>query len=436
MRSRNVERAPDFDPEKETKEPWQIDYVVMSHPDADHYGGFKYLFNNPKLKFDKVYHNGIVERPFAKPPVKVAGVKYPHDLGGVFKDRGETYLYDYVTSGTALKKLLKIEPKSTKKLVTCFRALYANNKTASVGALGVNIVSLGTDTFMESFDPSEKLSMQILGPIRERPKFKGKTRLSVRTLGGEGETKNGHSIIFKARYNNLTLLLGGDLNSPAQNFLLQQYSGSKETPEKLLKTIHNLENKKQPLGAKDQTKLDKARINFENLEKAGRDIFEVDVAKACHHGSQHIIDSFIRSVNAVATVISSGDDEPHSHPRPSALGAYGKHGRGNRPLLFSTELARSTNEFTPQLKQYLAMRGIVLQIEAEPDEKKKKALEATLEGRKDRNVAVYGMITLRALGDTVIIAQKLERAAKKYRKWDIYELYYDKTIGKFVYDSH
>jgi len=183
-------------------------------------------------------------------------------------------------------------------------------------------------------------------------------------------------------------------------------------------------------------KLDDAEFDFQNLEDTGRKIFGVDVAKACHHGSQHIIDSFIRSVNSVATVISSGDKESHSHPRPDALGAYGKLARGDRPLIFSTELARSTNEFTPQLKSYLALRGITLQIEAETDKKKKKALEASLEEKRDRNVAVYGMITLRATNDKVIIAQKLEEARSASQKWDIYELHFDKDSGELVYDGH
>jgi hypothetical protein len=49
-------------------------------------------------------------------------------------------------------------------------------------------------------------------------------------------------------------------------------------------------------------------------------------------------------VDATVTVLSSGDNEPYSHPRPDALGALGKHGRGLRPLIFSTELARSAKE--------------------------------------------------------------------------------------------
>ena len=48
------------------KPPFHIEQAVISHPDLDHYFGFKYLFENPKLSFGTVFHNGIVERPISK----------------------------------------------------------------------------------------------------------------------------------------------------------------------------------------------------------------------------------------------------------------------------------------------------------------------------------------------------------------------------------
>ena len=44
LRSRNVERAPDFDEDAPEQEPWLIDHVVISHPDNDHYYGFLDVF--------------------------------------------------------------------------------------------------------------------------------------------------------------------------------------------------------------------------------------------------------------------------------------------------------------------------------------------------------------------------------------------------------
>ena len=430
LRYRNVENSIDFDPTRTKKEPWKIDYVVMSHPDQDHYGGFEKIFKNPKLSFDKVYHNGIVERPDGD---EEAGVEYDDDLGGKFSADGESYLFDYVSSASSLREVVNKHPKTNKKLIKTFRALFKNTNSATVKAVGVNMASLKTPRYLENFGDDQNFSLQILGPIRERKSFNGASRTTLRELGNEGVTKNGHSIIFKARFGHLKLLLGGDLNSQSQNFLLKSYSNMDQTPEQIEKAIYKLKKKSQPLNEPNKLKLEELLEQYAHMEKVGEDIFGVDVAKACHHGSQHILDSFIRSVNAVATVISSGDNESHSHPRPDALGAYGRYGRGHRPLIFSTELARSTHEFTPQLTNYLALRGITLQIEAETDKSKKKALLATLESKRDRNVAVYGMITLRALGDKVIIAQKLEVARSASQKWDIYELHFDLKEDQFVY---
>jgi hypothetical protein len=44
----------------------------------------------------------------------------------------------------------------------------------------------------------------------------------------------------------------------------------------------------------------------------------------------------------------------------------------------------------------------------------------------DRSVAVYGAINLRTDGNKGVFAQRLERAARKDKKWDIYLLEEDK----------
>jgi hypothetical protein len=110
---------------------------------------------------------------------------------------------------------------------------------------------------------------------------------------------------------------------------------------------------------------------------------------------------------AVATVISSGDDESYCHPRPDSLGTIGKFSRGERPMIFSTELARSNKEF--------------IDLKDIPEGKK-----------RERVVTVYGMINLRTDGEKMIIAQKLERKAAT-RNWDIHKLEWDKTAGLFEY---
>ena len=58
-----------------------------------------------------------------------------------------------------------------------------------------------------------------------------------------------------------------------------------------------------------------------------------------------------------------------------------------------------------------------------------------MQERKDRNVVVYGMITLRTDGEKVIIAQKIEAPTRKSEKQDIHELRYNEDTNKFDYLS-
>lgn len=141
-----------------------------------------------------------------------------------------------------------------------------------------------------------------------------------------------------------------------------------------------------------------------------RKTLEVDIAKSCHHGSADFTSEFLKALNPVATVISSGDNEPHTHPRPDTLGTIGKHSRGERSLIFSTELSRSGKEFVEIAKL---------------DPRKK----------KERVVIVYGMINVRTDGEKVIVAQKLERKAAG-RDWDIHKLEWESVAKQFAYKQY
>ncbi len=59
-----------------------------------------------------------------------------------------------------------------------------------------------------------------------------------------------------------------------------------------------------------------------------------------------------------------------------------------------------------------------------------------MEEKQDRNVAVYGMITLRALGEHVVMAQKLEQPRDNGTKWDIHELICNSKREAFELVTH
>ena len=101
--------------------------------------------------------------------------------------------------------------------------------------------------------------------------------------------------------------------------------------------------------------------------------------------------------------------------------------------MFSTEIARSTHEFTPIFKYYERIKKYQADLSAATSKREKARLTKEIEGEKDRNVAVYGMITLRTNGEKVFIAQKVEEPAGNDRKWDIHELAFNKDRDEFVY---
>ncbi|HMF71808.1 MAG TPA: hypothetical protein VK616_10050, partial [Flavitalea sp.] len=111
--------------------------------------------------------------------------------------------------------------------------------------------------------------------------------------------------------------------------------------------------------------------------------FEADVAKSCHHGASEFTLEYMAAVNPYATVISSGDNETYSHPRADAIGCAGKYSKSTRPLVFSTELARSSNVETDSIK--------------------------------------FGMINLRSDGKSIIMAQ-MKEASGDGDVWDLYEV--------------
>ena len=372
LRSRNVAPAPDFDPDDpDVRKPWTIDHVVISHPDNDHYYGFLDVFENRKLKFDKVFHNGIVERPIDdKDPALV----YPtnDDLGGYAKSGTKSYVWDVIDTSSKMKALIKAHPKTRKQYLSTLRACVANSPGVTFKSLSTDVSDLNKSVYMGPFDGSGKLALRVLGPVPEKITHQGITRSCLRKLGNEGVTKNGHSVILKLQYGKLAVMLGGDLNTQSQDFLLQNYTSVKSKASSLERKISKLHAKGSTITISEQKELDVARAKLETIVAEARVSFECDVTKACHHGSSHFADTFLRVVNAAATVISSGDKESHSHPRPDALGAFGKHGRGDRPLIFSTELARSTREFTPIIKYFDALRDYMGQLDAADSERERK----------------------------------------------------------------
>ena len=383
----------------EFKNTWHFEAAVITHPDQDHYYGFKKLFEEPNVHFGTIYHNGIMEErdePLG-PSAMSGGVKY---LTGIAENK--QHLEDFLADEPRWRHPTK--PQYDKRYPTLLNAALTNGRVGDVRMLSVNQSQRHGDRgYLPGYGPGRELSIEVLGPVDE-PDANGKTRLRWfrdRPDGGSydvGKTKNGHSVILRLQYRDVSLLLGGDLNTSAEMFILQHYAGIDEPPS--------------------------SAVDEQQLAEGARVMLESDIAKCCHHGSDDFSDAFLRAVISVGTIISSGDQESHAHPRCDTLGAIGLYGRGWRPLIMSTELMRSTREREPEA---LAVRiGRLREMrDRETDPEKLKQANDLLDQVSNellkRNVTVYGAINLRTDGRRAVLAYMLEQPKRK-KRWDIYRL--------------
>ena len=408
-----------------------FDGFIITHPDNDHYLGFQDIVEDEHVTCNHIYHNGLMEQFKIEHDGTQKSAK-EHLLGPFIEKDGQEYLTGLIKSDGDLSGFLSDPDKWIKKSTgrgKQFPTLLNTAQTAK-NKNGTrrfpDITNLSTEhgemhdglSYLPGFGPDnpDKCEIRIVGPVIEE--VNGKTTLRVlnkkpmeKTKSMDvGKTKNGHSILLKLQYKNLRMLFGGDLNSSAEMFLLRHYTG---------KNVY-----------------DKKPKTMREAIKIAAEIFGVDIAKSCHHGSADFKDEFLEVVNAAATVVSSGDEESHAHPRCDTLGAIGRNGYGERPLVFSTELSRSAKEFinkedTPWF-QAAIIKG---KIEAETDPVKKSQLETEFERfneqSKIRAVTSYGAINLRSDGEKVVMAYMKEKSSRSSR-WDVYPLEMNEQ-GDFEY---
>ena len=366
--------------------------AVITHPDADHYLGFEPIFASGTVKFDKVYHSGLVERP-------VAGTW--EKLGGLTPDGNASFLEQLVETDAELRQLFQ-PPPGRKEYPRTIRAAL---DTQAVTEFAMLSTAHGTQedgtSWVPGFAPSNNrgYTIEVLGPFVEQTAA-GKKRL--RRLGSYGETKNGHSVLLKLCFRDFRVLFGGDLNLPAEKFLLMRYAGIDKWP-------------KTP--AEREAMLAKVRPRFRS-----------EVLKVCHHGSADVTDEFLEAVEPAAFVISSGDQEGHVHPRPDLLGRLGRKGRGESPVLLSTELQRSTRDREDQRLVGQLKSDIAAQIGTQTEARRKR-IDAAIKSLSRSNVDVDGAIYVKTDGLRLIAAFKKESASET-DKWFYFE--YRLADGKLL----
>ncbi len=309
--------------------------VVMSHPDTDHYRGLMHVLKDPDFSFGTVYHNGIIRYDDDKPEGK------PFDLGKLEVDAGGRKILNETFSTLDQARNLV----NGGALISTFRSFWNACKTAKdQGRLNKAIRITNRNTNLPGFatnDPG-KLRIEVLGPIPTAATGAVKyvtfpdPHDHPSLAPSSSHTRNGHSIVLKLIFGKHSFLFGGDLNIPAQKHLLAEHP-------------------------------DPSR-------------FQVDLAKACHHGSSDFTVEFFKKIRPHVNVFSSGDNKSFDHPMADALGAAGHHTRGDHPLLFSTEIARA----------------------------------------ETRSGTHYGLINARSNGTILALAQMKEQHKRKADVWDSY----------------
>jgi beta-lactamase superfamily II metal-dependent hydrolase len=296
------------------EKPREIDCIVVTHGDADHFSGLTEIFeseqhsNKKKRLFmqpRRVYHNGIVKRPSKRNGKTVSDKAL---LGPTKETAAGLFL-------TGLEEnLLKVSDAEMNEPFKKWKeALAAYNKRSKVT---FRRLEFGDEKAFD-FLTTDELAVEVLGPITEevsgKPalKFLGNPPKGPKVghesleLGDEGfkgfsasHTINGHSIVFRLRYGGFSYLFCGDLNDESSRFLVRE---------------HN-----------------KGDVSL-----------RAEVFKVPHHGSADFSGALLQAVSPVVSVVSSGDENPRKeyiHPRATLMGALGKHSRIPEPLIFVTEL--------------------------------------------------------------------------------------------------
>lgn len=351
----------------------ELDAMIASHNDADHYGGLWDLIN-PKeqrelkintanVEVSKFYHAGVgwfkKGESRSLGPIENKKLTLLVENEDDIKELLETGRNGYILQGEWASFMQCIVDKE----IPCQRL---SNKSG-------DLKQFATDDF----------DIKVLSPIEIE--YNGKP--AYESLGESSQNTNGHSITLRLDYKSVRILLTGDLNAESQKRILSFY-----------------ENNETELSC--------------------------DIAKSCHHGSDDCSFEFLTHISAGATIISSGDAEGHSHPRPSIVAASGITGyktiRNDKivtPLVYSTEISRSYKIGSIEQLKVLKTGAIInssTDMEVTYKETNAGDLNPTPKTKSfwDKKIVggiIYGLVNVRTDGKKILCATLSE----KDNGWDI-----------------
>ncbi|MCP4122385.1 MAG: hypothetical protein GY751_11580 [Bacteroidetes bacterium] len=366
----------------------ELDAMICSHCDADHYGGLWDLLLNTENDKELDTKKTIVDHFYH------AGVSWwKTDAKKRFLGKEEDgRMHDLLTGKTSIRNGLRSTSDlrlqgEWAKFLKCVL-----DSGATIDRLSHNPQK--NFEYLPGYEQDKQTSIKILGPIEET--YQGKPTL--KDLGGASKNTNGNSILLRVDYGKARILLTGDLNKKSQQHIIKSLSG--------------------------------------NLQELA-----ADVAKSCHHGSDDCSYDFLQYVNAAATVISSGDDETHAHPRPNIVAASGATGfkRINNdemitPLIYSTEISRSVKIGDPYkvMSKNVKIGDKNVDVELTDEQKTQISFKRVSSGQlraSDKTKSmnrlkvidgiVYGLVNVRTDGNKILCATLNEGKST----WEIKKFY-------------
>ncbi len=376
----------------------ELDAVICSHNDQDHYGGLWDLFNTSAavrgqldcsdVRAEAIYHAGLSW--WKKGSGRTLGPSSQTSKGPMFTQ----LLGDRASVEAALKS--GATPALQGEWSKFFREAV---KTKNVAGNPTPIARLSHAVgFLPGFDDPNGVRIHVLGPVEFEVGGKGAIR---KLSSSDSQNTNGNSVLLRVDFGQTRVLLTGDLNQNSQKALLDDYSG-----------------------------------------RHGE--FECDVTKGCHHGSGDVSKSFLGKVKPTVTIISSGDSEGHDHPRPEILAVSGVTGdqredkdRLTSPLIYITELARSVTLGTPTRMEFTDASGVTHVLTGDDFENVKltykvtqagdrapKTVNTTLrragktEPRQIVDFTTFGLINVRTDGKKIVLAARNEAD----NSWNVKEI--------------
>jgi glyoxylase-like metal-dependent hydrolase (beta-lactamase superfamily II) len=368
-----------------------IDSLVCTHPDEDHYGGFDALTRHVRggaLAYGTVFHSGL-----GRFNCQATAYANGQGLGQLGEVRGaalpDAYLTTLIDDFDDVRELATETPARPWKLTGGYgRWLRELAELENAGVAGLRRVHRGLGHLPGHAPADGDPSVAVLGPVEETSN--GQRGLRYLDTAGAASmkqpslTRNGHSVVLRIDYDRVRILLTGDLNFRSQAVLLMNVPA---------------------------------------------DEFRCHVAKACHHGSEDISTTFLGAMSPWATLISSGDNESHAHPRAKMLGLTGAFSElrpeGGRtrfldldeerfaaPLMYSTELSRSIELFDCfAVFDDQEQRIPKASLQAVGRSKRAEGVRAPLRDWQLGTHMVYGLINVRTDGRRILLGVLKESEA-------------------------